>query len=99
MTSSLRIAAPAWVDDQRFDIDYHVRVLPVPVPVSREQLQQIVAAQITQRLDRTRPLWQLDGDAVPDLDVIAGGIGTATDELLSLAYWLGSCPACGAAGG
>lgn len=56
----LRIAPPAWVDDERFDISRHVRETRVDAPVTADALRAIVAASMRERLDRSRPLWTLD---------------------------------------
>ena len=50
---------PVWVDDDRFDISYHVRLTALPTPGSREQLLALTARIQAQLLDRTRPLWEL----------------------------------------
>lgn len=56
----LGLAPPVWVEDPSFDIANHVRRLDTDSPVSRTSLRKLVAEVMTQRLDRTRPLWQLD---------------------------------------
>jgi diacylglycerol O-acyltransferase len=53
------LARPAWVDDDDFDLTYHVRQSAVPRPGSMEQVQDLVARIITRPLDRTRPLWEM----------------------------------------
>lgn len=50
---------PVWVDDERFDIAYHVRLTALPHPGSREQLLALTARVQAQLLDRGRPLWEL----------------------------------------
>lgn len=50
---------PIWVDDERFDISYHVRLTALPAPGSREQLLTLCARIQAQLLDRSRPLWEL----------------------------------------
>lgn len=49
-----------WVEDPSFDIANHVRRVNTDSPVSRISFRKLVAEVMTQRLDRTRPLWQLD---------------------------------------
>jgi hypothetical protein len=51
---------PAWISDERFDIDEHIKATPVEGPVDREGMLAIVARLFEQRLDRSRPLWQMD---------------------------------------
>src|SRR3954454_9793964 len=48
-----------WIDAPRFNLDYHVRHTPLPQPGSPEQLQRLAARIFSQRLDRTKPLWEL----------------------------------------
>jgi diacylglycerol O-acyltransferase len=54
-----RIANPVWVDDEHFDISYHVRRSALPRPGTRQQLQELVARLQVRHLDRSRPLWEL----------------------------------------
>ena len=56
----LGLAPPAWVEDEAFDVVNHVRRLPTAAPVSRDRFREIVADVMAQRLDRVRPLWQID---------------------------------------
>jgi diacylglycerol O-acyltransferase len=48
-----------WVDDQHFDIDYHVRHTAVPIPGRDADLKVLVGRLLEQRLDRSRPLWEM----------------------------------------
>jgi WS/DGAT/MGAT family acyltransferase len=50
---------PVWVDDDRFNIHYHVRHTSLPRPGDDAQLKQLSARIMAQRLDRTRPLWEM----------------------------------------
>lgn len=50
---------PVWVDDEDFDITYHVRRSALPSPGTHEQLNELVARLISRPLDRKRPLWEL----------------------------------------
>jgi WS/DGAT/MGAT family acyltransferase len=50
---------PYWVEDPGLDIDYHVRDLALPAPGSDRQLAEKVAQIVPQRLDQSRPLWEL----------------------------------------
>jgi diacylglycerol O-acyltransferase len=51
--------APVWVDDEGFDLDYHVRHTSLPRPGGAAQLKQLAARVMAQRLDRARPLWEM----------------------------------------
>ena len=50
---------PVWVDDDAFNINYHVRHAAVPRPGTPEQLNRLVGRILAQKLDRSRPLWEL----------------------------------------
>ena len=51
--------SPVWIDDERFELDYHVRHTSLPRPGSDAQLRQLSARVMAQRLDRARPLWEI----------------------------------------
>lgn len=54
-----RFANPVWVDDDDFDLTYHVRRSALPRPGSMEQLRELAARIMSRRLDRNRPLWEV----------------------------------------
>ncbi len=54
-----RLARPVWVDDENFDITYHVRRSALPKPGSDEQLHELTARVMARQLDHTRPLWEV----------------------------------------
>ncbi len=54
-----RLAAPVWVDDDDFDLSFHVRPAALPRPGRPDQLRAFVASVLARRLDRSRPLWEL----------------------------------------
>jgi len=59
---------PVWVDDDRFNIGYHIRHTSLPHPGNEQQLKKLSARIMQQPLDRSRPLWEtwvvegLEGD-------------------------------------
>ncbi|MDQ2835803.1 MAG: wax ester/triacylglycerol synthase family O-acyltransferase [Actinomycetota bacterium] len=53
------LANPVWVDDNDFDLGYHVRRSALPRPGSDEQLRELVARVQSRALDRNRPLWEM----------------------------------------
>jgi diacylglycerol O-acyltransferase / wax synthase len=55
----LGLARPAWVDDDAFDLAWHVRRLELPAPCGWSALCETVEALIATPLDRSRPLWEL----------------------------------------
>ena len=50
---------PFWVDDAGFNLDYHVRHTALPSPGTAEQLRGLVGRIFSQRLDRSKPLWEV----------------------------------------
>ncbi len=50
---------PVWVDDEHFNIGYHVRHSSLPVPGDDRQLVTLVGRLISQQLDRSKPLWEM----------------------------------------
>ena len=47
-----------WVDDPRFNLDFHLRHTALPKPGSPAQLKRLSARIMSQPLDRRRPLWE-----------------------------------------
>jgi diacylglycerol O-acyltransferase len=55
----LEMGRPFWIDDPRFNIEYHVRFSALPPPGTEDQLRQMAGRIYSQRLDRSKPLWEL----------------------------------------
>src|SRR5215210_6286333 len=53
------LGRPFWIDDPSFNLDYHLRVTGLPSPGSIDQLRSLVGRIFSQRLDRSKPLWEL----------------------------------------
>src|SRR5215207_3328521 len=53
------LGPPLWVDALGFNLDDHVRVAPVPAPGDEAQLLIMTEQLRRQRLDRSRPLWEM----------------------------------------
>jgi diacylglycerol O-acyltransferase / wax synthase len=53
------LANPVWVDDEDFDISYHVRRSALPRPGTLDQLRELVGRVQSRQLDRNRPLWEI----------------------------------------
>jgi WS/DGAT/MGAT family acyltransferase len=53
------IGHPVWVDDERFNLAYHVRHTRLPVPGDDRQLKRLAARIMSQQLDRGKPLWEM----------------------------------------
>jgi diacylglycerol O-acyltransferase len=50
---------PVYIDDEHFDLDYHVRHTALPHPGNDEQLKTLVSQIMSRQLDRSRPLWEI----------------------------------------
>src|SRR4051794_27653585 len=58
-TLPLHLGRPLWVDDEHFQILYHVRHTAVPKPGSAEQLRNLAGRVLGHRLDMAKPLWEV----------------------------------------
>jgi diacylglycerol O-acyltransferase / wax synthase len=54
----LQMGRPFWVDDPSFNADYHIRHTALPAPGTLEQLRLLAGRIFSQRLDRSKPLWE-----------------------------------------
>ena len=54
-----QLSWPQWVDDDSFDLDYHVRHVALPQPGSMEQLLDLAAVEAQDNFDLARPLWTI----------------------------------------
>lgn len=55
----LGLGRPAWVDDEQFQPRYHLRHAAVPAPGGAAELRRLAGRVFAQRLDPSRPLWEL----------------------------------------
>jgi diacylglycerol O-acyltransferase len=55
----LEAGRPVWVDDEAFDLRYHVRPAVLPAPGSSRELVDLVEQVYREPLNRARPLWEL----------------------------------------
>jgi diacylglycerol O-acyltransferase / wax synthase len=53
------LGGPLWVDAPAFDLADHVRVFQLPAPGTEAQLLLAVERLRRQRMDRSRPLWEM----------------------------------------
>jgi WS/DGAT/MGAT family acyltransferase len=53
------VTNPVWVDDDQFDLGWHVRRAALPAPGGPQELGDLVGQELSRRLDRSRPLWEL----------------------------------------
>lgn len=49
---------PVWIDDARFNLAYHVRHTSLPKPGSMRMLKRLAGRILSQKLDRSKPLWE-----------------------------------------
>jgi WS/DGAT/MGAT family acyltransferase len=50
---------PCWIDDEHLNLEYHVRHTALPRPGDDAQLKALSARVMSQKLDRSKPLWEL----------------------------------------
>lgn len=55
----LSLDFPYWVDDENFDLEFHVRHIGLPAPRDWRQLCILVARLHSHPLDMTRPPWEM----------------------------------------
>lgn len=66
----LNLDFPYWVDDERFDIEFHIRHIALPEPRDWRQLCILMARIHSRPLDMSRPPWEMY--VVEGLDNIKG---------------------------
>jgi diacylglycerol O-acyltransferase / wax synthase len=52
-------ARPVWVDDPHFNVGYHLRHTALPEPAGDAELARLAGRLFSQRLDRSKPLWEI----------------------------------------
>jgi WS/DGAT/MGAT family acyltransferase len=65
----LDLGPPIWVDDDRFDLAYHLRRTALPAPGGDRELAALMGRVMSARLDRDHPLWEywlVEGVHSPD---------------------------------
>ena len=50
---------PVWTDDPHFNPRYHIRHTALPKPADDAALKQLAGRLFSQRLDRSKPLWEI----------------------------------------
>ena len=58
-TPPLETGRPLWIDDPTFNLAYHVRHTALPPPGDEDALLNLCARVFSQRLDRSKPLWEM----------------------------------------
>lgn len=55
----LHLGTPLWVDDDGFDLDFHVRRVAAPPPGDLRAVLDLAAPLASTGFDRARPLWEM----------------------------------------
>ncbi|GAC1326127.1 MAG: hypothetical protein NVSMB25_25260 [Thermoleophilaceae bacterium] len=50
---------PKWIDDEHFDLRYHVRATALPRPGNEEELKTLAGRVFSVPLNRDKPLWEM----------------------------------------
>ena len=66
----LNVDYPYWVDDDKFDLEFHIRHIALPEPRDWRQLCILIARIHSRPLDMSRPPWEMN--LVEGLDNIEG---------------------------
>lgn len=66
----LSLDYPYWVDDDDFDLEYHVRHISLPKPGGWDQLMAQIGRLQARQLDHSRPLWM--AHVIEGLDNVPG---------------------------
>src|ERR1043166_6621264 len=61
---------PYWVEDENFDLEYHIRHAALPPPGDWTQLRTLVARLFARPFDFNRPLWEFW--VIEGLDAVEG---------------------------
>ncbi len=69
-TVPLNLDQPYWIEDENFDLEFHMRHIALPQPGDWRQLCILVARLHSRPLDRSRPLWE--AYVIEGLDNVAG---------------------------
>jgi WS/DGAT/MGAT family acyltransferase len=75
-TGLLGFAPEAWVDDRHFDLRWHIRRVALPGEAGPAELDAFVGQEMSRRLDRDRPLWELSV-----IERVAGGYAAVLAKL------------------
>ena len=54
----LGINHPLWLEDEDFNLDYHLRRVALPAPADHKALCEFMGSVYAYQLDRSRPLWK-----------------------------------------
>ena len=54
----LGINLPLWIEDEDFNLDFHIRRVALPAPGDHKALCEFMSSAYAYQLDRSRPLWK-----------------------------------------
>jgi diacylglycerol O-acyltransferase / wax synthase len=57
--SQLNLDYPVWVEDEDFDLSCHLLRIGLPSPGGRTELAEVCGHIASQRLDRSKPVWEM----------------------------------------
>ena len=57
--SLLGLRAPRWEDEPGFDVRRHVRQVALPSPGGQEEMAELMASTMADRMDRDHPMWDI----------------------------------------
>lgn len=57
--SMLGLARPNWVEDESFDLDYHLHHIALPAPGDHAQIVGLIDHMTADPIDLQRPLWEM----------------------------------------
>ena len=55
----LPLGRPRWVEDEHFNLRFHLQRVALPDPGEKDDLQEMVSTLMSTPLDSTKPLWQI----------------------------------------
>jgi diacylglycerol O-acyltransferase len=58
MTVPFDLGAPVWADAPETDLEWHCRRTALPAPGGPAELHRLIGRVMSQRMDRSRPLWE-----------------------------------------
>src|ERR1039458_606752 len=93
---------PVWTDDPHFNPHYHIRHTALPRPADDGALKRLAGRLFSQRLDRSKPLWEIwlvqrmagDRPTTPRSSSSPGGSSPSGSTVPSRCGRYGSCSGC-----
>ena len=59
LASTPVLGHPVWIDDPDFNLLYHLRHTALPLPGDERRLKRLAGRIMSQKLDRTKPMWEI----------------------------------------